>query len=142
MHVQSWGDMKKILILLTALFLLNGCAESLALLGPASSSVISGGNAGHSIVSSATSYGIKKQTGMSPTQHALTYVKKNNPEREKNTCISFIKKTNSEMCAMLKKKINSTRVKIINNKNDKSLKDNSLLLQTKIDKKSKIKYLD
>ena len=47
------------------------------------------------------------------------------------------------MCEMVKKKINLAKAKISNNKNqDKSLKDLSSSLQFKIDKKSKIKYLD
>ena len=93
--------------------------------------------------SSALSYGVKQQTGKLPSQHALTYVKKHNPERKKDTCISFIEKTNSEICEMLKKKMSSTRNKIINiKKNDKSLKELSLSSQSSINKKSKIKYLD
>lgn len=134
--------MKKTLALLATLFLLNGCAETLALLGPATTSAGSG-KVAQSVLSSAVSYGVKQQTGKSPSQHALTYVKKHNPERKKDTCISFIEKTNSEMCAMLKKQISLTKAKIINNKkNNKSLKNNSPLLQSKIDKKSKIQYLD
>ena len=134
--------MKRILSLLATLFLLNGCAESLALIGPATSGA-GGGKLTQSALSSAVSYGVKQQTGKSPSQHALSYVKKHNPERKKDTCISFIEKTNSEMCAMLKKQINLTRTKITNNKkNNKFLKDNSKLLQSQIDKKSKIQYLD
>ena len=134
--------MKKALGLLAILFLLNGCAESLTLLGPATTGIGSG-KATHSAFSSAVSYGVKQKTGKTPSQHALSYVKKNNPERIKDTCISFIDKTNSEICAMLKKQIGITKAKIINSKkNDKSLKNISLSLQSKIDKKSKIQYLD
>jgi hypothetical protein len=134
--------MKKILSLLATLFLLNGCAETLVLLGPATSGAGSG-KVTHSAFSSALSYGVKQQTGKSPSQHALTYVKKHNPERKKDTCISFIEKTNSEICEMLKKKMSSTRNKIINiKKNDKSLKELSLSSQSSINKKFKIKYLD
>ena len=47
------------------------------------------------------------------------------------------------MCAILKKKISLTKVKIINKKKqNESLKDLSSSLQSTIDKKSKIKYLD
>jgi len=134
--------MRKTLSLLVTLFLLNGCAESLALLGPATSGA-SSGKVAQSALSSAVSYGVKQQTGKSPSQHALTYVKKNNPEKKKDTCISFVEKTNSELCAVLKKKMSLTRVKIINNKkNEKSLKELSLSSQSSINKKSKIKYLD
>ena len=115
--------MKKILSLLTTLFLLNGCAESVALFGPASSAAMGGGNVTQSALSSAVSYGVKKQTGMSLSGHAFAFAEKHNPEKKKDTCISFIKKTNSEMCAMIKKKISLTRGKIIiNKKHDKSLK--------------------
>ena len=134
--------MRKTLSLLVTLFLLNGCAESLALLGPATSGT-SSGKVAQSALSSAVSYGVKQQTGKSPSQHALTYVKKNNPEKKKDTCISFVEKTNSELCAVLKKKMSLTKVKIINNKkNEKSLKELSLSSQSSINKKSKIKYLD
>ena len=134
--------MKKTLALLATLFLLNGCAETLALLGPATTSAGSG-KVAQSVFSSAFSYGVKKQTGKSPSQHALTYVKKNNPERKKDTCISFIEKTNSEICTILKKQISLTKAKIINKKNqDKTFKNLSTSLQADINKKSKIKYLD
>ena len=134
--------MRKTLSLLVTLFLLNGCAESLALLGTATSGG-SSGKVAQSALSSAVSYGVKQQTGKSPSQHALTYVKKNNPEKKKDTCISFVEKTNSELCAVLKKKMSLTKVKIIKNKkNEKSLKELSLSSQSSINKKSKIKYLD
>ena len=51
--------MKKILLLLSTIFLLNGCAESLALLGPGASN----GRFVQSSLNSAISYGVKKQTG-------------------------------------------------------------------------------
>jgi hypothetical protein len=134
--------MKKILSLLATLFLLNGCVESMALLGPAATGAGSG-KITHSAVSSAVSYSVKQQTGKSPSQHALTYVKKHNAQKKKDTCLSFIERTNSELCAVLKKKMNLTRAKIINNKkDDKSLKELSSSLQSNINKKSKIKYLD
>ena len=134
--------MKKTLSLLATLFLLNGCVESMALLGPAAAGAGSG-KISQSAVSSAVSYSVKQQTGKSPAQHALTYVKKHNPQKKKDTCISFIEKTNSELCVVLKKKMSLTRAKIINNKkNDKSLKELSLSSQSRINKNSKIKYLD
>ena len=134
--------MKKILSLIATLFILNGCAESIALLGPATTSGLSGGKVAQSATSSALSYGVKKQTGMSPSEHAFAFAEKHNPERKKDTCISFINKTNSEMCAMIKKQISLTKNKIVNKKYDKSLRHTSSSLQLKIDKKSKVKYLD
>ena len=133
--------MKKISGLLTALLLLSGCAETMALLGPASTS-IGGGNVLRSSLSSAASYGVKKQTGMSPTGHALAYAERINPEKTKEPCLSFVKKTNSEICAIVKKQLSLTKSKIINETRDKPLKDLTSSLQPNIDKKSKIKYLD
>ena len=112
--------MKKIFGLLTSLLLLNGCAESLALLGPASSA-IGGGNVTQSAVSSALSYGVKKQTGMSPTEHAMAYVKENNPAQKKEKCVSFLESTNSETCAAVKSSIHKTREKIVQKSKTKFL---------------------
>tara|TARA_X000001036_G_C20583596_1_gene767807 strand:- start:219 stop:569 length:351 start_codon:yes stop_codon:yes gene_type:complete len=103
--------MKKIFGLLISLLILNGCAESIALLGPASSA-IGGGNIAQSTVSSAISFGIKQQTGMSPTEHAMSYVKEHNPDKKKERCVSFLEATNSETCAAVKKSILETRAKI------------------------------
>ena len=64
--------MKKFLGFLLGLILLTGCAESLALLGPTSTAV-TGGNIAQSALSSAVNYGVKKQTGKSPMEHAMTY---------------------------------------------------------------------
>ena len=103
--------MKKIFFLLTSLMLLSGCVETMALLGPVSS-VAGGGNVVHSSISSAASYGVKKTTGKSPVQHALAYAEEKNPNKEKKRCISFIKKTNSEACAIVKKQATLTKAKV------------------------------
>ena len=88
--------------------LLTGCAESLALLGPASTSA-TGGNLAQSAVSSAVSFGVKKQTGKTPMEHAIMYVQKHNPEREKTNCVAFLKSTESEICEAVKKNILETK---------------------------------
>ena len=98
--------MKKILLLLSTIFLLSGCAESLALLGPTSTAV-TGGNIAQSALSSAVNYGVKKQTGKTPLEHAMAYTEEKNPERKKETCISSFKITKSEFCTIVKKQINS-----------------------------------
>jgi hypothetical protein len=98
--------MKKLFLLLTSIMLLTGCAETIALLGPASS-VIGGGNVVHSSISSAASYGVKKATGKSPMQHAVAYSEKRNPDKKKERCISFVKK--SEACYIAKKQISSVK---------------------------------
>ena len=95
--------MKKILLLLSTIFLLNGCAESLALLGGASN-----GRFVQSSLNSAISYGVKKQTGKTPLEHAIAYAETKNPERKKETCISSFEITRSEFCTIAKKKISLT----------------------------------
>jgi hypothetical protein len=118
--------MKKLVGLLITLFALNGCANSLALLGPASTSV-TGGKIAQSAISSAVSYGVKKQTGKTPSQHALAYVQKHNPENKKEKCIEFIDVTNTKTCAAVKENISETRKKIVKIKNtilDKSKIEN------------------
>ena len=93
--------MKKILLLLSTIFLLNGCAESLALLGPGASN----GRFVQSSLNSAISYGVKKQTGKTPLEHAIAYAEENNPEKKKETCISSFEITRSEFCTIVKKQI-------------------------------------
>ena len=97
--------MKKILLLFSTIFLLNGCAESLALLGP-TSTAITGGNIAQSALSSAVNYGVKKQTGKTPLEHAMSYADEKNPDRKKETCISSFEITRSEFCTIVKKQIN------------------------------------
>ena len=93
--------MKKLSILLASTFLLVGCAETMALLGPLSGA--SNGKMLQSSLNSAVSYGVKKQTGKTPMQHALAYAEEKNPNKKKEKCISFIEKTNSEACMIAKK---------------------------------------
>ncbi len=133
--------MKKILGLLLGLLLLTGCAESLALLGPTSTAV-TGGNIAQSAFSSAVNYGVKKQTGKSPMEHAIAYAEEINPEKKKEPCLSFAEKTNSEICAIVKKQLELTKSKILMRSKDKSIKDLTSSLKPNINKKSKIKYLD
>ena len=94
--------MKKILLLLSTIFFLNGCAESLALLGPGASN----GRFVQSGLNSAISFGVKKQTGKTPLEHAIAYAEEKNPERKKETCISSFEITRSEFCTIVKKQIN------------------------------------
>ncbi len=133
--------MKKILGFLLTFILLTGCAESLALLGPTSTAV-TGGNIAQSAFSSAVNFGVKKQTGKSPMEHALAYAEEMNPEKKKEPCLSFAEKTNSEICAVVKKQLNMTKTKLLKKSKEKSIKDLTSLLQPNINKKSKIKYLD
>ena len=133
--------MKKILGFLLGFTLLTGCAETLALLGPTSTAV-TGGNIAQSVVSSAVNYGVKKQTGKSPMEHAMSYAEEKNPQKKKEPCISFAEKTNSEICAIVKKQLKISKSKISKNSKERSMKDLTSSLQPNINKKFKIKYLD
>ena len=135
------GSMKKILGLLAGLTLLTSCAESLALLGP-SSTAVTGGNIAQSAFSSAVNYGVKKQTGKSPMEHAIAYAEEMNPQKKKEPCLSFTEKTNLEICTIVKKQLKITKSKILEKSKESSLKDLISSLQPNINKKSKIKYLD
>ena len=99
--------MKNLSILLASMFLLVGCAESIALLGSVPGAT--NGKIIQSSLNSVVSYGIKKQTGRTPMEHALAYAEKNNPNKKKEKCISFIEKTNSEACMIAKKQITLVR---------------------------------
>ena len=98
--------MKKILLLISSIFLLNGCAETLALVGPGASN----GRFVQSSLNSAISYGVKKQTGKTPLEHAIAYAETKNPERKKETCISSFEITRSEFCTIVKKKLSLTNI--------------------------------
>ena len=135
------GRMKKILGCLLGLTLLTGCAESLALLGPTSTAV-TGGKITQSAFSTAVNYGVKKQTGKSAMEHMITYAEEINPQKKKEPCLSFAEKTNSEICAIVKKQLKITKSKILQKSKEKSLKDLTSSLQPNINKKFKIKYLD
>ena len=95
--------MYKISGLLITLLLLSGCAESVALLGTS----MSNGKIVQSSVNSAISYGVKKQTGKTPLEHAIAYAEEKNPEKKKETCISSFEITRSEFCTIVKKQIKS-----------------------------------
>ena len=133
--------MYKVFFLISIAFLLNGCAESVALLG-GSVGGVSNGKIIQSSLNSAISYGVKQQTGKSPLEHAIAYAEEKNPQKKKEPCLSFLEKTNSEICAIVKKQLDLTKSKILNKRRDKPLKDLTSSLQPNIDKSSKIKYLD
>tara|TARA_B100001559_G_C16443316_1_gene595550 strand:- start:6 stop:353 length:348 start_codon:yes stop_codon:yes gene_type:complete len=115
--------MKKFLSLFGILFLLNSCAETMALLGPASTA-FGGGNLAQSAASSAVSYGVKKETGKSPSEHIYAYMKDKNPNKDKKKCVEFLEATDSELCAIVKKNINETKKKIVESSKIKFLNTN------------------
>ena len=134
--------MKKTFLLLPLIFLLNSCAESVALLGT-SVGAASNGKVLESSLNTAVSYGIKKQTGKSILEHAINYADEVNPEKKKEPCISFIEKTNSEICKIVKKQMALTKTKIIKKRvTDQPLDEIASTLLPIINDKSKINYLD
>ena len=132
--------MKKILLLLSTIFLLNGCAESLALLGPGAAN----GRFVQSSLNSAISYGVKQQTGKTPLEHAIAYAETKNPDRKKETRISSIEITRSEFCTIVKKQVSLTNTVLaektldIAQKITKVTKEKEISLIEKIAKKSVI----
>ena len=129
--------MKKILILLSTIFLLNGCAESLALLGTSTSN----GKILQSSLNSAISYGVKKQTGKTPLEHAVAYAESVNPEKKQETCISSIERTRSEFCTIVKKQISLTNTALKKKTSEivkKYPKEIAVSIQAKIKKTSLI----
>ena len=129
--------MKKISGLLIALFLLNGCAESLALLSTSAST----SKIAQSSLNSAISYGVKKQTGKTPLEHAIAYAEKVNPERKQETCISSIERTRSEFCTIVKKQISLTNTALKKKTSEivkKYPKEITVSIQAKIKKTSLI----
>ena len=129
--------MKKNLCLLLILTLLSGCFGSVAFLGPASTTAASGagGNLARGAFTSTVSYGIKKQTGKLPIEHAVAYAEEKNPDKKKEPCLSFSEKTNSKICAIVKKQLNLTKSKIFKKSQNKPIKDHTSYLQPKIDNK-------
>ena len=138
------GCMKKNLCLLLMLTFLNGCFGSMAFLGSASTTAASGasGNIARGAFTSTVSYGIKKTTGKLPIEHAVSFAEEKNSEKKKEPCLSFVQKTNSKICSIVKKQLSLTKSEILKREQEKTIKDHTSHLQPKIDKKSKIKYLD
>ncbi len=127
--------MKKILLLLSTIFLLNGCAESFALLGTSASN----GRLVQSSLNSAISYGVKKQTGKTPLQHAIAYAEEKNPDRKKETCISSFEITSFEFCTIVKKQIKLKSTEVIEKTVDivKEYPKNKIKVVSKIEKIAK-----
>ena len=138
------GSMKKNLCLLVMFTLLSGCFGSMAFLGPASTTAASGvsGNVARGAFTSTVSYGIKKQTGKLPIEHAVAYAEEKNSLKKKEPCLAFAENTNLKICSIVKKQLNLTKSKILKRSQEKPIKDHTSSIQPKIDKKSKIKYLD
>jgi len=131
--------MKRIFILLTSMFLLSGCIESMALIGGGATN----GKLVQSSLQSAASYGVKKKTGKTPIAHALGFVAPKKTLKVKKSCSSFTDKKDLEICLMIEQRINSKQAKIKEEKfSDRPSREFVYSLQSSIDEKSKIYYLD
>tara|TARA_Y100000768_G_scaffold233204_1_gene176249 strand:+ start:809 stop:1252 length:444 start_codon:yes stop_codon:yes gene_type:complete len=138
------GSMKKNFCLLLVFTFLSGCFGSVAFLGPASTTAASGasGNVVRGAFTSTVSYGIKKTTGKLPIEHAVAIAEEKNSKKKKEPCLSLFEKTNSKICEIVKKQLNSTKSKILKRSQEKTIKDHTSSLQPKIDKRSKVIHLD
>ena len=103
--------MKRNLVLFITMLMLNGCADSVALLGTSIGGA-SNGKILQSSLNSAISYGVKLETGKGPLEHVKDYAEKKNLEKKQEPCVAFLEKTNSEICAIVKKRLILTKSKI------------------------------
>ena len=131
--------MKKIFILLSLTFLLVGCAESVVTLGGGAAN----GKLAQSSLQSAASFVVKEKTGKTPIGHVLGYVKENNTKQTEESCSSFTGKKNKEICLMVEKRIISKQAKVKEKESfNNPSKELTSSLQSSINDRSKIKYLD
>ena len=79
--------MKNIYFVLLSFILLTGCAQNIALLGPAFSVVKTGGIQ-HAIVGETINYGIKNKTGKNVSEHAISLVSDQSETQECNNTFS------------------------------------------------------
>ena len=111
--------MKKFFYTMSLIFLLNGCADTVALLGPSLSGA-AGGNITHSSLSTAFTYGVKKQTGKTPAEHALKLAQdykkiKQTALNQIQPCLEFLEPTDKDSCTSIKKSIlKSSKIKSLN----------------------------
>jgi hypothetical protein len=95
--------MKNIYFVLFSLILLTGCAQNLALLGPAVSIVKTGG-VQHAIVGETINQGVKNKTGKNVSEHAMSLVSDQTETQECNNTFSnslqkiFFKKSEDPDC--------------------------------------------
>ena len=64
----------------------------------------------------------------------MAYAEEKNPEKTKQPCLLFVEKTNSEICAIVKKQLKLTKSKLLQKSNEKTLKDLTSSLQPNINK--------
>ena len=78
--------MKKLYIILLAILFLNGCAQTTSMMGPTYTMAKTGSiiQTGSSI---ATSYGVKKTLGQSPSEYVISLANSN--KQKDNECITL-----------------------------------------------------
>ena len=106
--------------------MLNGCANSLAFLGPASTSDYWRKRCSISRFIRSKLWS-KKTNWKNSFSTCIGLCKKHNPENKKEKCIEFIDATNTKTCAAVKENLSETRKKIVKIKNtilDKSKIEN------------------
>ena len=107
--------MRRIFYLFSLIFLLNGCAESMALLGGATNGKIT-----QSALNTAVSYGVKKQTGKTPLEHALNHTEKKEVKKvvlnnKIQPCVEFLEPVSENICTVIKNNIQKlSKVKNLN----------------------------
>ena len=141
--------MTRLNCLLISFFLITGCYQSsltpMMMVGPAAG--VAQGRVVSSAISTGINYGVKSKTGKSPMGHMLAYAEEKNPEKKKETCISFIERTRSEFCTILNKQISLTNIAVkektlaIVKKYPKNIKTRDITVLKKIVKSSKIEDL-
>jgi hypothetical protein len=76
---------KKLFLILVSFVFLSGCAQSVALLGPAFT-IIKTGSIQQAFVGGSIDRGIKNETGKNVSEHVMQFLDKNTKDREcKNT---------------------------------------------------------
>ena len=103
--------MKRIIFIVVAAAFLNGCAQYTSMLAPVYT-IYTTGNVVQAGTSLVTSYGVKKATGKTPSQHVLTFAKNNKVinEMEENNEIINIPEENTKVIILAKKNTNKQRM--------------------------------
>ena len=103
--------MKRIIFIVVAAAFLNGCAQYTSMLGPVYT-VYTTGNVAQAGTSLVASFGVKKATGKTPSQHVLTFAQNNQVinEMEKNNKIINTTEENTKVIILAKKNTNKHRL--------------------------------
>ena len=124
--------MKKLFLLLSSMFLLVGCIESVAVIGGGAAN----GNIVQSSFQSGLSYGVKKQTGKSPLEHALAYAGEKNPNNKKEKSDKTLNqdlKIPEDSSARITSSslLGGNVIEIIPGSSEEYLKDNDIIFDTR-----------